>query len=124
MERRHLENRESCPLLPVVEEVLTAQVTAGFKRDYNADFYHASLDGKGIVPTNLPSEASHHYSSDYRLSHLRTTDIGVRLTWQVNDSTNLDVAFNRYEMKGLDSSTSQLLYPRAKILTIGIQREF
>ncbi len=89
-----------------------------------ADFYHASLDGKGIVPTNLPSEASHHYSSDYRLSHLRTTDIGVRLTWQVNDSTNLDVAFNRYEMKGLDSSTSQLLYPRAKILTIGIQREF
>ena len=43
MERRHLENREPCPLLPVVEEVLTAQVTSGFKRDYNADFYHASL---------------------------------------------------------------------------------
>lgn len=43
MERRHLENREPCPLLPVVEEVLTAQVTAEFKRDYNADFYRVSL---------------------------------------------------------------------------------
>ena len=43
MERRHLENREPCPLLPAVEEVLTAQVTAGFKRDYNVDFYRVSL---------------------------------------------------------------------------------
>ena len=43
MERRHLENREACPLLPVVGGVLTAQVTVEFKRNYNADFYHASL---------------------------------------------------------------------------------
>lgn len=43
MARRHLENREACPLLPEVEEVLTAEATAVFKRDYTADFYHASL---------------------------------------------------------------------------------
>jgi hypothetical protein len=107
-----------------LNEKLILRPSMRLYRQSASDFYHASLDGTGIVPTNLPSEASRHYSSDYRLSHLQTTDIGVRLTWLVNDSTNLDVAFNRYEMKGLDSVTSQLLYPRAKIFTLGIQREF
>ena len=43
MARRHLEDREACPLLPEAEEVLTAEATAVFKRDYTVDFYHASL---------------------------------------------------------------------------------
>ena len=43
MARRHLEDREACPLLPETEEVLTAEATAVFKRDYTVDFYHASL---------------------------------------------------------------------------------
>ena len=43
MERKHVEGREACPLLPGVEGVLTAQVTAVFKRRYNADFYLAAL---------------------------------------------------------------------------------
>ena len=43
MARRHLEDREACPLLPEAEEVLTAEATAVFKRDYSVDFYHASL---------------------------------------------------------------------------------
>ncbi len=43
MERRHLEDREACPLLPDVGEVLTAEVTAAFRRTYNVDFYLAAL---------------------------------------------------------------------------------
>lgn len=43
MARQHLENREACPLLPEVQEVLTAEATAQFKGDYNADFYFAAL---------------------------------------------------------------------------------
>ena len=43
MERRHLVNRRPCPELPPVAEVLTASVTAVFGRNYNHDFYHASL---------------------------------------------------------------------------------
>ena len=43
MARRHLKDREACPLLPEAGEVLTAEATAVFKRDYTVDFYHASL---------------------------------------------------------------------------------
>ena len=43
MERRHLPNRVSCPDLPPVDGVLTASVTAVFGRNFNADFYYASL---------------------------------------------------------------------------------
>ena len=43
MKRKHLEGREACPLLPGVDRVLTAEVTAVFKRSYNVDFYLAAL---------------------------------------------------------------------------------
>mgnify|MGYP001359209043 CR=1 FL=1 len=43
MERHHLSNRKLCPELPPVEEVLTAAETAAFRRNYNSEFYYATL---------------------------------------------------------------------------------
>ncbi|SVE52985.1 uncharacterized protein METZ01_LOCUS505839, partial [marine metagenome] len=35
-----------------------------------------------------------------------------------------DLAWDRYLMSGRDGSTSQLVYPDAKVLTLGFQYEF
>lgn len=43
MPRVHLPGRSACPRLPVVHEVLTAEVTRRFGRCHDARFYHAAL---------------------------------------------------------------------------------
>lgn len=42
-ERRHLEGRLPCPLLPPVSTVITAEMTSKFAGNYNAEFYLAAL---------------------------------------------------------------------------------
>ncbi len=86
-----------------------------------ADFYHLSLDGTSIVPGFTPNAAGPFFSADYRLSHLRTYTYGLKLVWHPTDSVQLDLAYDRYEMKGLDGLTSPTAYPRANTVTAGVR---
>jgi hypothetical protein len=89
-----------------------------------ADFYRVSLDGSGITPSVQPDGSSPFYSADYRLSKLRTSTYGLKLTYFHRDDLSFDLAWDRYLMSGRDGSTSQLVYPDAKVLTLGFQYEF
>jgi hypothetical protein len=91
-----------------------------FYQQNAADFYRYRLDGTSIVPTaGAPRPNGPFYSSDWRLSAMRTWNYGLKLIVNATDSLQFDAAFERYEMRGRDGVTPQSAYCRADILTLG-----
>ncbi len=88
------------------------------------DFYRTTLDGSGINPSTQPDGSFPYYSADYRLSRLRSSTYGLKLTYFHRPGLAFDLAWDRYLMSGRDGVTSQLAYPDAKVLTLGFQVEF
>lgn len=87
-----------------------------------ADFYYYNLDATPIVPPFSPPTAqAPFYSSDYRLSALRTFTYGLKAIWTISANAQLDVAFEQYDMRGKDGVTSASAYPRATIVTAGLK---
>jgi hypothetical protein len=86
-----------------------------------ADFYMLTLDGTDIQPTPQPNGTGPHYSSDYRLSKLKATTLGLKLTYFAKDNLSFDLSLDRYEMKGMDNQTDQRVYPSANVITVGTQ---
>ena len=87
-----------------------------------ADFYYYRLDGTAIVPNfGRPRTQGPFYSSDFRLSALRSTTLGLKGIWNINDRVQLDAAYERYAMRGKDGVTPQSAYCRADIATFGIR---
>jgi hypothetical protein len=86
-----------------------------------ADFYRLSFDADPSDPSN-PNNAlvPQFYSSDYRLSQLRTLTYGLTVMVRVRKWLSLDAAYKRYEMRGLDSETARSNYPKANVYTIGL----
>lgn len=93
-----------------------------FYRQGAADFYHYDLNATAIVPPSdrPPDGSDPSYSSDYRLSELDTRTYGVKAIWEVRDGLRLDVAYERYEMRGRDGVTPRSAYPQADIVTAGL----
>jgi hypothetical protein len=87
-----------------------------------ADFYHYRLDDTSIVPVGgPPNPQGVFYSSDYRLSALRTFTYGLKAVWTATDRLQFDASLERYDMRGKDGITSQSAYPRATIVTGGVK---
>lgn len=84
-----------------------------------ADFYHYRLDDTTIIPTRVRSTNGPFYSSDFRLSALRSYNTGLKLIWNPTAALQFDAALERYEMRGRDGLTPQSAYARATILTLG-----
>jgi len=86
-----------------------------------ADFYYYQLDATPIVPTGgAPNPAGPFYSSDHRLSALRTYSYGLKAVWNATPSLRLDVELSEYVMRGRDGVTPQSAYPKARILNAGL----
>ena len=87
-----------------------------------ADFYYYQLDLTPIVPAfGPPRTQGPFYSSDYRLSALRTSTYGLKAVWTVTARCRFDVAFEQYDMRGKDGVTPQSAYPRATMVTGGLR---
>lgn len=85
-----------------------------------ADFYHYRLDGTAIMPeSGPPRPQGPFYSSDYRLSALRTSLIGLKAVWTPAAHWQIDAAIEQYDMRGRDGITPASAYPRATMLTGG-----
>lgn len=91
-----------------------------FYQQSAADFYHVTLTGTSIVPTDNPRDARANYSADYRLSEFRATTLGLKLVWNPNDHVRVDLAYDRYKMDGRDGLTSASAFPTANTVTAGI----
>jgi len=86
-----------------------------------ARFYHYNLDQTGLLPTGgAPHTDGPFYSSDHRLSALRTYTYGLKVVWTPAPTVRLDVALEKYEMRGKDGITPQSAYPQATILNAGL----
>jgi len=87
-----------------------------------AGFYHYQLDGTSIEPAfGPPRPEGPFYSSDYRLSSLRSSNYGLKLIWSPSARLQLDVAVSQYDMRGRDGVTPQSAYFRAAIVTAGLK---
>lgn len=87
-----------------------------------ADFYYYRLDPTPIIPqTGAPRPQGPFYSSDYRLSALRSSLWGLKAIWTPSTRLQLDAAFEQYDMRGKDGQTPRSAYPRANILTFGVK---
>jgi hypothetical protein len=85
-----------------------------------ASFYYYNLDRTNIQPLGGPPRPNGpFYSSDHRLSALRTYTYGLKLIWKATAALQFDVALEEYAMRGKDGITSQSAYPSARIATIG-----
>lgn len=85
-----------------------------------AKFYYYRLDGTSVVPVaGPPRPDGPFYSSDYRLSAMRTVTYGLKLIWNATEQLQFDAAYERYEMRGTDHVTPQSAYCRADIFTLG-----
>jgi hypothetical protein len=87
-----------------------------------ADFYHYRLDATTIVPTfGRPRPQGPFYSSDYRLSALRSVNYSLKAIWTVADWLQIDASVENYRMRGRDGVTPQSAYCRATIATGGLK---
>ncbi len=85
-----------------------------------AKFYYYNLDATNIIPIHVPTVGEGpFYSSDFRLSAMSNYSYGLKLVWKASNSTQLDVAYDEYDMRGRDGITPQSAYPRAGITTVG-----
>lgn len=90
-----------------------------YYRQDAAAFYRVSLNGAGFVPALRPNTAGPFYSADYRLSSLRSLTYGLKVVWNPTEKLHFDLAWDRYEMTGLDRITSASAYAKARIVTVG-----
>jgi len=85
-----------------------------------ANFYYYQLDQTTIIPSaGAPNRAGPFYSSDYRLSAMRTMLYGLKLVWTAAARLQFDAAWEQYDMRGRDGVTPGSAYPRATLLTAG-----
>ena len=87
-----------------------------------ARFYFYNLEKSKIVPfTGGPRPNGPFYSSDFRLSKLRTYTYGLKAIWNFTDSFALDAALEQYDMHGRDGVTPKSAYCTARIITAGVK---
>ncbi|HVU22769.1 MAG TPA: DUF3570 domain-containing protein [Opitutus sp.] len=86
-----------------------------------ADFYRIDVTGAAFTPTGRAMPQGPFFSSDYRLSALRTYNYGLKAIWTITAKWQVDLAYDRYEMRGKDSITSPSAYPRANTVTTGVR---
>ena len=58
------------------------------------------------------------------LSSLYSLSGEARLEWKVRDNLAISATYQRYEMHGRDGVTSAEAYPKANVITAGIQLWF
>lgn len=89
-----------------------------------ARFYIYNLNHSAIVPfsgASGPRPQGPFYSSDFRLSALRTYTYGLKAIWNVTNAFAVDATFEEYDMRGKDGLTPQSAYPRAGVFTTGVK---
>jgi len=85
-----------------------------------ASFYYYQLDKTSIIPTaGAPNPKGPFYSSDYRLSALRSSTYGMKVIWTAPTHWQLDAGYEEYVMRGKDGVTPQSAYPHAGIWSLG-----
>lgn len=90
-----------------------------YYRQSAADFYFYNLNTMNIEIIRVDEGQMPFFSSDHRLSQMKTEAYGLKLIWFINDEWELNLKVDRYEMSGLDGVTHPSAYSDADTLTLG-----
>lgn len=85
----------------------------------DANFYAYNLDNTPVIPVRQPTGSGPNYSSDFRLSAMRSVEYGLKLTWSASDNLQFEMAYKHYEMWGRDGVTPASAYPTAGVASLG-----
>lgn len=102
-------------------EKVVVRPSVRFYQQSAADFYAVNWNAAAISPTDPASGAAPYYSSDYRLSAMRTWMLGLKVVWDVAPWCTVDATVERYLMDGRDRVTPASAYADANIFTVGIR---
>ena len=80
-----------------------------------AGFYHYRLNDTPLIPTSFPNPQGPFYSSDGRLSALRSLDCGLKAVWTAAAWLQLGAEVSRYTQRGTDGVIPQSAYYRATV---------
>ena len=83
-----------------------------FNEQSAASFYTTQFTGP------YSTDPGGYHSSDYRLSNMYTTDLGLQATVVINDHMRFVAGYHRYEINGLDKTTADM-YPKANVYSVG-----
>lgn len=110
-----------------IGEHFIIQPSLRFSIQSASDFYYYSLDRSRITTSYEPvlgetgTGRPPYYSSDYRLSYLRTINAGLKVVWKIAAWMSVDASYERYMMRGLDGITPQDAYVQANTFTVGMK---
>ena len=95
-----------------------------FYRQDQSNFYNSKL--RNYQPYfDSPNPASGPYhSSDYRLSSFDSLSLGIKIVRLMREDLKLDFSYDRYKTNGRDSITSDLVYPKANVFSLGFQWDY
>jgi hypothetical protein len=95
-----------------------------YYRQSGADFYYPVLTDTGIDGHGRTDGRSPYYSSDYRLAAMDAITYGFQLSYSPIEDLSIDLQIERYEMSGRDSSTPEIFFPTANVVSLGVQWKF
>lgn len=95
-----------------------------YYRQSGADFYYPVLTDTGIEGHGRTDGKGPHYSSDYRLAAMDAITYGFQLSYSPIENLSIDLQLERYEMSGRDSSTPDIFFPTANVISLGLQWKF
>lgn len=101
-------------------ERLVLRPAVRFYQQSAADFYYPNLNSTTIDPQPVATGRSPYFSSDYRLSKMRTWMVGINASWELTPHCRLDTTLERYLMQGRDETTSASAYADANVISIGL----
>jgi len=113
-----------------IGERVIVQPSIRFYRQSASDFYYYNLDRSLITTSYEPvlqetgTGKAPFYSSDYRLSHLQTLDLGLKVVVKITSWLSVDANYDRYLMRGLDRITPQDAYTKANMFMAGMKFTF
>ncbi len=96
-----------------IGSTLVVKPSVRYYQQDSANFY-------GVMFLNTPE----YYSADYRLSSCSSLTYGVKVVWTPRENFSVDVAYDRYDMRGRDGVTAADAYPKANIVTVGFRYSF
>lgn len=108
-------------------EHVIVQPSLRLYRQSAADFYYPDADAAGIVTSYEPllgetgTGKAPFYSSDYRLAHMQTVDVGLKVIWNIKPWVSVDLAYNRYTSRPLDRITPHDAFSQANVFTVGLK---
>jgi hypothetical protein len=101
---------------------ITLSPSVRFYEQSAASFYAPTISGDPRPDEGAP--IPQYYSSDFRLSRMRTWTFGLSANIQLIDACTLDFGYQRYEMLGLDGVTAASAYPKANVFSAGLHLTF